>query len=82
MMLYLLNSCISERSCSKEIPDSPCWPDSNHASFFVNRLNLQVVSADQASLSFWASQEEMFLQSRGCQPHAPTPNLEDQGLFC
>jgi len=56
--------------------------DSNHSYFFVNHLNFQVVSIDQARLSLWASQQEMFLQSWGCQLHAPIPNLEDQGLFC
>ena len=39
------------------------------------------MSVEQASLSLWASQQEMFLQSWGCQPLAPTPNLEDQGLL-
>jgi hypothetical protein len=33
-------------------------------------------------VTLWASQQEMFLQRWQCQPHASTPNLEDQGLFC
>ena len=79
----LLNSCVkvSEHSCSKETPDILCCQIPVILPFFVNCFNFQVISVDQASLSLWTYEQEMFLQSWVCQPHAPTPNLEDQGLF-